>query len=782
MRDRIFSAVRSLVEAASHQQPLVLAIEDIHWADEGMLDLIEYLARWVRGPVLLVCLARDELLDRRPGWGGGRRNATTISLEPLGPETAPRAGRRAVPDAEAANGHADLIAPGRRALRRQPAVRRGDGQPDPRGGRAATPQALPETVHSVLAARLDSLRTAERPLLQHASVVGQTFWEGSLRPRPRARAASARRRARLAPGQGPDRPTAGSRLAGEREYAFKHVLIRDVAYSTLPKAVRARKHAEVGDFIEERAADRAEGVVAMVADHYGRAAALGADAGLDADELRDDQHQARSRRSRRPATSPPGSTRTRRRSATTRRRSACDGDLDEDGARRGSPRSWATSRCASAASTRRSRSGRSASTTTAAQEDLARVGDLHRKIGAGALAQGRPRGLDRPLPAGDRPAEGRPALHRAGAPLRGGRLALHAHRRQHARDLRLGEGAAPRRAARGGGGGEPRPRHLRPRLRADRRLRAGAREPGALGRAGARVRPGRGGPRAAHARLPPRGLRGRLRRGRRRPTARRWSSPSEIGDLPSQVELHAALGAARRATAASGTTVAAETEALARARRARGPARQALLPVPDARGAALARGRLGRRREIAAPRRRARRAGRPLRGRLPGALLARRARSATAASTPSADTGSRRRSTSASAPGWSPSRSRRPRRGRSRLALGGRADAAREAAEEAARPGRAAALPGRQRRGARGRRGRPTRTRPPAPRRWPRRGTAWAELGRPLDAARAEYIRGLVLRHADPAAANEALERAAEAAEEYGIGHLAGLARGALAD
>src|SRR5439155_13676938 len=80
-------------------------------------------------------------------------------------------------------------------------------------------------------------------------------------------------------------PSAGSRLAGEHEYAFKHALIRDVAYSTLPKSVRARKHAEVGAFIEERAADRSEGVVAMVAEHYGRAAALGADTDLESSEL-----------------------------------------------------------------------------------------------------------------------------------------------------------------------------------------------------------------------------------------------------------------------------------------------------------------------------------------------------------------------------------------------------------------------------------------------------------------------------------------------------------------
>ena len=83
MREALFSAARAVVEAISLRRPLVLAIDDIHWADEGMLDLIDHLARWVRGPLLLVCLARDELLERRPGWGGGRRNATTISLEPL---------------------------------------------------------------------------------------------------------------------------------------------------------------------------------------------------------------------------------------------------------------------------------------------------------------------------------------------------------------------------------------------------------------------------------------------------------------------------------------------------------------------------------------------------------------------------------------------------------------------------------------------------------------------------------------------------------------------------
>ena len=80
--------MRSLLESLTRRSPIVIAIEDIHWADEGMLDLIEHLAGWGRGPMLIVCLARDELLDRRPAWGGGRRNATTISLEPLAADSA----------------------------------------------------------------------------------------------------------------------------------------------------------------------------------------------------------------------------------------------------------------------------------------------------------------------------------------------------------------------------------------------------------------------------------------------------------------------------------------------------------------------------------------------------------------------------------------------------------------------------------------------------------------------------------------------------------------------
>jgi class 3 adenylate cyclase/predicted ATPase len=284
MRDRLFSAIRSVAEAISRRRPLVLAFEDIHWADEGMLDLIEYLARWARGPVLLICLARDELLERRPGWGGGRRNATTIALEPLDEGEARELVKSLLPEgASAGNGLAE-IAPqvaarsGGNPLFAEEMVNRiieqGEVEAD----------TLPETVHSVLAARLDSLEPGERRLLQHAAVVGRTFWEGSLSGLAAAEGSDVPEA--LAALQEKDLvvPSAGSRLAGEHEYAFKHALIRDVAYGTLPKSVRCRKHAEVGGFIEDRAGERADAVVALVAEHYGRAATLAAETDLAPEE------------------------------------------------------------------------------------------------------------------------------------------------------------------------------------------------------------------------------------------------------------------------------------------------------------------------------------------------------------------------------------------------------------------------------------------------------------------------------------------------------------------
>ena len=284
MRDAFFSALRSGIEAWAREKPLVFAFEDIHWADDGMLDAIEHLAQWVRAPLMIVCLARDELLDRRPGWGGGRRSATQLILDPLGAADTEALVAALLPDSGA-------LVPA--------VVERSGGNPlfaeemskriAEEGGQTAE---LPDTVQGVLAARLDALEPFERRLVQQASVVGRTFWEGSLMPVARSEGrdlgralTSLQEKDILAPG-------AEGRLAGERELAFKHVLIRDVAYGMLPKAVRARKHFEVGSFIEERAGDRVDELGPLLAEHYGRAAALGREGGLPPDELESMQRRA----------------------------------------------------------------------------------------------------------------------------------------------------------------------------------------------------------------------------------------------------------------------------------------------------------------------------------------------------------------------------------------------------------------------------------------------------------------------------------------------------------
>jgi class 3 adenylate cyclase/tetratricopeptide (TPR) repeat protein/type II secretory pathway predicted ATPase ExeA len=287
MREALFSAARAVVEAIARRRPLVLAIDDIHWADEGMLDLIDHLTRWVRAPLLLVCLTRDELLERRPGWGGGRRNTTTIALEPLTENETRELVAALLPDSDGGN-----VVP-------QVAERSG-GNPlfaEEMVNRlleedTVEAEALPSTVQSLLAARLDSLDRLERRLLQSASVVGQTFWEGALAGTAEEEGLDLGRTIAALEEKDLLVPSAGSRFAGEREYAFKHVLIRDVAYGMLPKSVRCRKHVEVAEFIRERAGERSDGVIGLIAEHFARAAALGSEAGLESDALTQLQAQA----------------------------------------------------------------------------------------------------------------------------------------------------------------------------------------------------------------------------------------------------------------------------------------------------------------------------------------------------------------------------------------------------------------------------------------------------------------------------------------------------------
>jgi tetratricopeptide (TPR) repeat protein len=278
-RERIYGAVREVFEALAAEGPLVVAWEDIHWADEGMLDLIDYLSQWLRAPVLQVCLAREELLERRPSWSTTRRGSAVLFLEPLAPSDTRDLVASLMHESGTAGEMLDAL------------VERAGGNPlfaeeivqriaEEGGARAAE---LPDTVQGLLAARLDSLGPLERQLVTHAAVVGRTFWEGALEPVAKGaeleRALDALREKDII-------VFGDQRQQGhERELAFKHVLFRDVAYEMLPKAVRAHKHAEVGEQIERRAGERSEEVVALLAEHYGRAATLAAEVQLDAAEV-----------------------------------------------------------------------------------------------------------------------------------------------------------------------------------------------------------------------------------------------------------------------------------------------------------------------------------------------------------------------------------------------------------------------------------------------------------------------------------------------------------------
>ncbi len=280
-RESFFGAVRVVMEALAAEGALVLSWEDIHWADEGTLDLIDYLSRWLRAPVLQVCLARDELLERRPGWSTMRRTATVTFLEPLPPQDAQALIRELLRASGAISEQESALAErcGGNPLFAEEMVQRIAEEGGP------TTAELPDTVQGLLAARLDALEPFERQLVSHAAVLGRTFWESALEPvaaaageQLSASLASLREKDILLPGESRD-------AGGERELAFKHVLIRDVAYEMLPKAVRARKHAEVGEFIQERVGGRGEGTVALVAEHYSRAAAFAAEAHLPAAEV-----------------------------------------------------------------------------------------------------------------------------------------------------------------------------------------------------------------------------------------------------------------------------------------------------------------------------------------------------------------------------------------------------------------------------------------------------------------------------------------------------------------
>ena len=263
-----------LFEGLAEQRPLVLVFEDLHWADEGLLDFVDHVADWSTGvPLFVVGTARPELLDRRPGWGGGKLNATTLALSPLADDEAAQIIARVL---EQALLSADI---------QQALLERAGGNPlyaeqfarlyVERGSAENLP--LPETIQGIIAARLDGLSAQEKRLLQAAAVLGKVFWSGGAASLAGLDAQTLAQTLHSLERKGLIRRERRSAVSGEEEYAFRHVLVRDVGYGQIPRAERGAKHVAAAEWIEAlgRADDHAE----LVAHHYAAALELARAAG-----------------------------------------------------------------------------------------------------------------------------------------------------------------------------------------------------------------------------------------------------------------------------------------------------------------------------------------------------------------------------------------------------------------------------------------------------------------------------------------------------------------------
>lgn len=240
-RQALFYSARRLVEALARQHPTVLIFEDIHWADAGMLDLLEVLASRVRDvPLLLLALARPELRELRPTWGGGLPGYTAVPLEHLSEGHAHELAAHLLP-AGAASGAIAKAAEGNPLFIEELSASLAE--------RATTDQ-LPNTIRAIVTARLDALPPEERVTLLDAAVIGKVFWRGALERMGAGKLPLADLLDSLE-GRDMIRREPVSRLSGDQQFSFKHDLIREVAYATLPRPQRKKRHAQVAEFLVE---------------------------------------------------------------------------------------------------------------------------------------------------------------------------------------------------------------------------------------------------------------------------------------------------------------------------------------------------------------------------------------------------------------------------------------------------------------------------------------------------------------------------------------------------
>jgi class 3 adenylate cyclase len=273
--DEIAWGFRKLLEQEAQEQPLVCLFDDLHWGEETLLDLVEHVADLSRdAPLLLLCMARPELLERRPSWGGGKLNATTVLLEPLDAvETEQLIAELGGVDAELRDRILQVAEGNPLFLEEMLALVRDSGGAE---------VDVPPTIQALLAARLDQLDPAERSVLERGSVEGRTFHRGAV--------------AALADGDGPIdqrlialvrkelvRPDR-TQLAGDDAYRFRHLLIRDAAYEALPKATRADLHRRFAAWLEQHGQDLVE-LEEILGYHLEQAALYLAELGQDNREV-----------------------------------------------------------------------------------------------------------------------------------------------------------------------------------------------------------------------------------------------------------------------------------------------------------------------------------------------------------------------------------------------------------------------------------------------------------------------------------------------------------------
>jgi class 3 adenylate cyclase/tetratricopeptide (TPR) repeat protein len=241
-------AVRRLLEHLARERPLVIAFDDLQWAESTFLDLIEYLLGWVRdAPILIVCLARPDLLEQHPGWLAAAQSAATIVLDPLSESEAEallellRGETQLTGDlftriTEAAEGNPLFVEQMLAMLTEN--------------GSASHDLAIPPTIHALLAARLDRLEPEDRAVIERASVIGKEFWRGAIteltpveeRDSAGPRLMTLARREFIEP--------SSSIFPEEDGFRFRHILIRDAAYLGVPKETRAELHERYAGWLE----------------------------------------------------------------------------------------------------------------------------------------------------------------------------------------------------------------------------------------------------------------------------------------------------------------------------------------------------------------------------------------------------------------------------------------------------------------------------------------------------------------------------------------------------